>query len=298
MDRTSLDRTGVWTAGAVAAAAFAVLFWPVAAGLVFHWAQDDSYSHGFLIAPIAAWFAWERRHRAAAAPARPSAWGLAAAAASLLLLLAGLAAAELFLTRIALIGTLASAVLFLFGWAQLRVMAFPLAFLLLMVPLPAIVFNQIAFPLQLVASRFGEVALSALHIPVLREGNVIVLAEARLEVVEACSGIRSLFSLLAVGIVYGYFSDPRPPARLALAAATIPIAIVANGLRVAGTGVAAHHYGAAAAEGFFHGFSGWLVFACAFALLVAVSAALRWMAPVRRREPDRALPRPSLGAIG
>lgn len=295
MTHTGPDRTWTWAAAAAAVAAFAVLFWPVVSGLVSHWAHDDSYSHGFLVAPVAAWFAWERRHRAAAAPVRPSGWGLAAAAASLLLLLAGLAASELFLTRIALIGVLASSVLFLLGWTQLRIMAFPLAFLLLMVPLPALVFNQIAFPLQLVASRFGELAMTTLQIPVLREGNVIVLPEARLEVVEACSGIRSLFSLLAVGIVYGYFSDPRPPARVALAAATVPIAIVANGLRVAGTGVAAHLYGAAAAEGFFHAFSGWLVFACAFGLLVAVGAALRWAAPARRADRGT-LARPSLGA--
>ncbi|HXE80762.1 MAG TPA: exosortase A [Vicinamibacterales bacterium] len=284
--QTSLERAWVWIATALTAAAFVVLFRPILAGLVAQWAEDDSYSHGFLVVPIAAWFAWERRRRFRETPASPSLWGLAAALASLLLLAAGLAAAELFLTRIAIIVMIAASVLFLFGWARLRVMTFPIAFLLLMVPLPTIVFNQIAFPLQLVASRVGEVALAALQIPVLREGNVIVIPAARLEVVEACSGIRSLLSLLAVGIVYGYFTDPRPAVRAGLAAATIPIAILANGLRIAGTGVAAHLYGAAAADGFFHAFSGWLVFMVAFGLLVAVGAVLRWIAPVRAARGD------------
>ncbi len=107
----------------------------------------------------------------------------------------------------------------------------------------------------------------------LREGNVIVLAHTTLEVAEACSGIRSLISLLTLGIVYGYFTDPRGGVRTAIALSTIPIAIVANGGRVAGTGVAAHYYGAEAAQGFFHTFSGWLVFVVAFAMLFVVTHA-------------------------
>src|SRR5207244_1888849 len=157
----------------------------------------------------------------------------------------------LFLSRISLLGVLAGMILFLFGWAHLRALAFPLAFLLLMIPLPAIIFNQIAFPLQLLASRAGEYAISAADIPVLREGNVLVLANTSLEVAEACSGIRSLISLLTLGIVYGYFTDRRTIVRVVLAASTIPIAIVTNGGRVAGTGIAANYFGPEAAQGFF-----------------------------------------------
>ena len=260
-----------------AAAAFVLLFWPVLTRLAAQWGSDDNYSHGFLIVPLALWFVWDRRHRAAATPIRPSYWGLAGVAASLLLLAGGVLGAELFVTRIAMIATVASAVLFLFGPAQLRLMAFPVAFLLLMVPLPAIVFNQIAFPLQLLASHVGHLTLSALDVPVMRQGNLIILAETRLEVVEACSGIRSLVSLLTLGLVYGYFSNLPPGARALLAVMTVPLAVVANALRVAGTGVAAHHYGAAAAEGFFHAFSGWLVFGFAFAMLVALDRTVRWL---------------------
>ena len=143
-----------------------------------------------------------------------------------------------------------------------------------MVPIPAIVFNQIAFPLQLLASKGAEITLSALAIPVLREGNVIVLANTSLEVAEACSGIRSLISLVTLAIVFGYFSDTRVWARIVLALAAVPVAVAANAVRVAGTGIAAHYYGSAAAEGFFHSFSGWMLFVVAFVMLFAIQKAL------------------------
>ena len=161
----------------------------------------------------------------------------------------------------------------------MRVLFFPIAFLTLMVPLPAIIFNQITFPLQLLASRFGESVLMTAQIPVLREGNVIHLASTSLEVAEACSGIRSLISLLTLGIVYAYFMDPRATIRTILVAATVPVAIIANGLRVAGTGIAAHFIGSAAAEGFLHTFSGWLVFITAFVILLALHRLLVWRFP-------------------
>jgi exosortase len=169
--------------------------------------------------------------------------------------------------------------LYFFGWARLRVLAFPIAFLLLMIPLPAIIFNQIAFPLQLLASKFGEAALGTVDIPVLREGNVLVLANTTLEVAEACSGIRSLITLLTLGIVYGYFADSRFWVRATIALSSIPVAIVANGARVAGTGMAAHWIGPAAAEGFFHEFSGWIVFIAAFAMMLTIQRAILLVAP-------------------
>ena len=198
---------------------------------------------------------------------------------ALALVIVGRLGAELFLTRVSLIVMLAGALLFLHGWQHLRILAFPLLFLMLMVPLPAIVFNQIAFPLQLLASRVGTAGIQACAVPVLREGNVIVLADTSLEVAEACSGIRSLVSLLTIGIVYGYFTDPRPWMRTVIALSTIPIAIAANAARVTGTGVLAHYYGPEAAHGFFHTFSGWLVFVVAFLMLFIVARVLAWLAP-------------------
>ena len=262
-------------------ASFLVLYVPVLTRLAQDWIHDDNYSHGVLIIPLAAWFAWSARGRIAAMAPRPSPAGLVVVVGGLGLLLAGLLGAELFLTRISLVVVIAGVVLFMSGWAILRALAFPIGFLILMIPIPAILFNQVAFPLQLFASQVGQTALGLLGIPVLREGNVIVLAHTTLEVAEACSGIRSLISLLTLGIVYGYFIDPRGGVRLLIALATIPIAILVNGARVAGTGVAAHYYGSNAAEGFFHTFSGWLVFIVAFALVFAVAHLLVRFAPRR-----------------
>jgi exosortase len=265
-------------------AAFALLYRDVVTKLVSDWATDDNYSHGFLIVPISLYFAWERRQHLLAAVRQPSALGLVVIAGSLATLVAGILGAELFLSRVSMIGFVAGTVLFVLGWRHLRILALPIAFLLLMVPLPAIIFNQIAFPLQLLASRFGESALMMAGIPVLREGNVIILANTTLEVAEACSGIRSLVTLLTLGIVYGYFTDRRQWVRLITVLATIPIAIAANGFRVAGTGIAAHYYGSEAATGFFHTFSGWLVFVVSFAMLFAIVSVIQRV--VRPRATD------------
>jgi len=253
---------------------FSLLFSHVIVKLVHDWATDDNASHGFLIVPVALYLAWERRGQLTKLERRPSPLGFLIVLGSVAVLAAGTLGSELFLARISMLGVLAGTIVFMCGWSHLRTLAFPIAFLLLMIPLPAIVFNQIALPLQLLASRVGELTLMALGIPVLREGNVIILAHTTLEVVEACSGIRSLAALITLAVVYGYFTDRRTIVRLAIIISSIPIAVVANALRVAGTGVAAQYYGPGVAEGFFHTFSGWVVFIVAFAAMLGVRAFL------------------------
>jgi exosortase len=266
------------------AIAIALMYAGMWTGLVAQWSADDNYSHGFFVVPLALYFAWERRAAFAAAPVRPGIGGLVVLTGSLLVWAAGTLGSELFLTRVSLLGVVGGAIWFIWGARHARIMAFPVLFLLLMVPLPTIVFNQLAFPLQLLASNVGETAITAAGVPVLREGNVLHLPARTLEVAEACSGIRSLVSLLMLAIVLGYFSESRTPARVALALAAVPIAILANAARVAGTGLAAEWLGPAAAEGFFHTFSGWLVFVIAFAGLLVVQqvlARVRWSRPRR-----------------
>lgn len=260
-------------------AGITLVFWQVFVRLVDAWIVDGNYSHGFLIVPIALYFVWERREKLAAAPARPSVFGAVLLVGGIAVLLAGLWGSELFLSRVALLPVIAGTVLFLFGWNHLRILAFPIGFLFLMIPIPAIIFNQIAFPLQLQASRAGEWAIAAVGIPVLREGNLLVLAHTTLEVAEACSGIRSLVSLITLGIVYGYFMDPRGWVRALIVASAIPVAILANGARVAGTGMAAHWWGEEAAQGFFHEFSGWIVFLFAFAMILILQRIIAKLAP-------------------
>jgi exosortase len=266
-------------AAALVLGGLAIAYRSVVPGLIWQWSYDYNYSHGYLIVPLAAYFAWERRHRFMDTPSRGTNWGLIVIIGSLLTLATGVLGVELFLMRVSLLGTLSGIVLFFFGWNRLRVMAFPLAFLILMIPLPAIVFNQLTFPLQLVASRFGEMLVRAAGIAVARDGNVLVLDNITLQVAEACSGIRSLVSLLTLGIVFAYLADTRAWVRTVIVASTVPTAIVANGFRVAGTAVASHYYGAAAAEGFFHEFSGWLLFIVAFAIMVLLHRALLVLTP-------------------
>jgi exosortase len=256
-------------------AAIVWLYAGVLSSLVRQWASDDNYSHGFFIIPLAIYFGWERREELRAAVLRPRAAGLAIIGVSLLLFAAGVLAAELFLARVSMVGVVAGTILFVWGSAHLQALAFPVGFLLLMVPLPTIVFNQIAFPLQLFASRIGEVSIAAAGIPVIREGNVLELSNITLAVAEACSGIRSLVSLVTFAFVLAYFAEPRPPARAVVVLAAVPIAVLANAARVAGTGFASHWFGARAAEGFFHTFSGWLMFAVACGCLLGVQRLVR-----------------------
>jgi len=165
--------------------------------------------------------------------------------------------------------TIIGAVWLMGGTLMLRKMAFPLFLLFFMVPIPTVIYNQITFPLQILASRLADGALTVLGVPVLREGNILDLPSQRLSVVEACSGMRSLLSLTFLSLVYGYFFEKRAGVRIALFFATIPIAIVANGSRVTLTGLLSQikpEY----AEGFFHESTGWVIFMVALAILIFV----------------------------
>ena len=275
-------KKSIWGVAALTVC-FVVLYYQVIASLVNDWWSDDNYSHGFLIIPIAFYFVWERRALLKEAEKKPSAWGLVIVVGSLAMLVAGILGSEFFLPRVSMLGVLAGAILFLLGWNHLRILILPIAFLLLMIPVPAIIFNQIVFPLQLLASQFGENTIMLCQIPVLREGNVIHLANTSLEVAEACSGIRSMITLLTMGIIVGYLFDSRLWVRIAMAVGTVPIAIVANGIRVAGTGVAAHYYGAEAAEGFSHTFSGWIIYIAALIMLFILHRVIVIIAPNKQK---------------
>jgi len=269
-------------------AAFAVLVGMLYAGtgrrLVAQWWQDPDYTHGFLVLPLALYFVWERRAVLAGLHPSPSPWGAVLLGLGLAQLVLGVVGAEIFLQRTSFIVVLAGLVLLVLGTEFLKQLLFPLGFLIFMVPLPAIVMNGFAFPLQMLAARTATFCLDTGGIPVLREGNVIVLVNTRLEVAEACSGIRSLQALMCLAAVYGQLSRPSTWQKWALLAASVPIAIAANVFRVTGTGVLAHVVGQEAAEGFYHSFAGWAVFVVALALLVGCAGILarlerRW-APV------------------
>jgi exosortase len=254
-------------------AAIAFSYGQIAFGLIAQWSENDNYSHGFLIVPLAVYFGWTRRAALRRSPQRPSLWGLLVVSLGLCLYVAGIAAAELFVARLSLVGIIAGAIMFLFGPRHLRVLAFPVGFLLLMIPPPEILFNQVALPLQSFASQAGATMLRAAGVPVLRDGNVLELVSMRLEVAEACSGIRSVVSLLTFALALGEISGCETSRVVLLSITTIPLAIAANATRVAAIGLAAHAWGRPAAEGVLHGTSGLLVFALAVAVLIAVERA-------------------------
>ena len=253
-----------------------LLYWDISNALVMDWYNDPDYSHGFLVPFLSLFFVWERWDDIKRTVIQPSSWGIALLGFGLLMLVVGLVGAELYTQRCSLIAVLTGLVLLIFGWKIMWLVSLPLAFLVFMVPLPAIVVNTIAFPLQLFAAKTATFCLFSLGIPVLREGNLIALAGTTLEVAEACSGLRSLLSLLALGTVYGYFSQRSLWKRWALVVLSIPIAILANAIRVSGTGILAHHWGVEAAEGFYHTFEGWIVFIAAFVMLLICGTLLSW----------------------
>ena len=267
------DRRGAQCV-ALIAAAVAVAYWPILLRLARQWLDDENASHGLIVVPLAVYLVWVARHRWMETAVRPVRAGLLVVVASLVFYTAGILGAELYLSRISLVGVLSGATLFVWGWGHLRLIVFPLALVALSVPLPAIVLNQITFPLQLLASRVGEATIAAAGVPVLREGNVLVLADTTLEVAEACSGIRSLVSLVTLAVVAAYFRGGSAAGGAALVMLAVPIAVIANAARVAGTGLAAHAWGPGAAEGFFHTFSGWLVFIVAAGLLLLSERAI------------------------
>ncbi len=261
--------------------AVAVLYAGVVPAMVQDWRIDENYSHGFLVPAVTLYLLWDRRRDLAEAArrARGSWAGLALCLGSLALYVLGRAGAELFLQRSSLVFLLMGAVLWLWGWGVFRKALFPLAFLLFMVPLPYLVYDSVAFPLKLLAARVATETLFWLGVPVFREGNVIHLASQTLEVADACSGIRSLVSLLALSVVYAYFMGRGGWRRVLLVFSAVPIAVAANAFRVTGTGLLTHYVSPKAAEGFFHTFSGWLVFVVAFVLLFATGAVLNRIGP-------------------
>lgn len=254
-------------------------YWTVVPGMVSDWNNDPNYSHGFLVPLIAGYFAWQKWPELRSLPVSPSNLGLLVVIGSLLLLIFGFAGTEYFTMRSSLVFLLAGIILFWFGWAVFKGLLLPVGFLLFMVPLPYIVYDAMAFPLKLLVAKFSVAALKLMGIAVLREGNIIMFPQTVLEVADACSGLRSLMSLLALAVAYAVFSQRSNLMRVIMVLSAVPIAIATNMFRVIATGVLAQYYGAAAAEGFFHEFAGLAVFALAMILLFLLGALLRKVGP-------------------
>lgn len=288
----------------VIAAALSFLYASVLVMLGHDWWTDENYSHGLLVPFIIVYIVWMSRDRLKRAPQQPNLiWGSVVVAVALVMLWVGSAGAEVFVQRVSLAIMLAGVVIYFWGFKLLRLVLVPLLLLLLAIPIPSIIFNKIAFPLQLFASRCAVWLMRVFDIPVLRQGNVIELmprgasVSKKMEVVEACSGIRSLMTLVTLAVVFAYFTLPRNDKgdglgkpglagslktygfwrSVIVVLAAVPIAIATNALRVGGTGVLAHYFGSRIADGFFHSLSGWVVYIFAFILLFALGWLMDWL---------------------
>lgn len=262
----------------------AVVYRSILRDLVWQWWEDENYSHGFLVPLFSGFLIWQRR-RALAAQTPDGSWlGLPVLLGGIGALLLGDFGGENFLTRSSFIVVLAGLILFHLGPAFLRVCAFPLLFLFFAVPLPATLFYAVAFPLQSLAARNAASVLDLLGVPVLLDGNVIILSQISLGVTEACSGIRSLISLLAVAVAWAALTLSGPWGQALLVASAIPITVVANAGRVVATGLIGQWFGVDYARGFFHTFSGWVIFLLAFACLLGVQVLVQMVERRRRRE--------------
>lgn len=240
---------------------------PILYRMGVQWANDENMGHGFFVPLVAGFIVWQRRHKLAALPLKTSYWGLVLVIWAALQATVGTLGAELFTARVAFLIALVGAVLFIGGTAWLRALAFPLTLLLFMIPIPAIIYAALTLRLQMLASELGEILISAMGIPVLRAGNTLRLPSQTLDIAEACSGIRSLLSLGFLSLVYAYFMDKRVWMRWALLIATIPIAIGANGIRVALTGLLSE-VNTDLAKGLFHETEGYIVFIVALVALI------------------------------
>jgi len=267
-----------WQLGVLAALSL-WLYGPTLIHLLGQWWRDPNFSHGFFVPVFSAFVVWQERERLERLTPQPSWSGLLLLAFALLVLIIGQLGAELFLARFSLLLLLAGLLVLFRGWNYFSALLFPWCFLLLMIPIPNIVFNQITFPLQILASKVAAEALPLLGVPILREGNVINLPSMALEVAEACSGIRSLMSLLTLAIIYGYLLERRVALRWILALAAIPISVAANSVRIIGTGLLVQYWDPDKAQGFFHAFSGWLIFLVSLLMLYFLHKLLVWLLP-------------------
>jgi len=249
---------------------FLILYYPVFLKLIHDWEVDPDYSHGYFIPLIALFMVWMSKDKLKNAHIASRKYGLVILILGLLQLTVSWVGNEYFLQGTSMILVLLGMSLFLGGPEITKILAVPMLYLVFMVPLPSIIWNKIAFPLALFASTVSAEAISALGISILREGNILTLSNITLQVAEACSGLRSLITLLALSAFLAFLADQNKTKKIILFLSAVPIALLSNAIRLVGTAVLARYWGASAADGFIHGFSGWAVFVLGLGMLVGV----------------------------
>lgn len=255
---TSIDRA--WLPLSIVVLSFVGLYYHVFGKLVYDWLNNDNYSHGFLIPFIAGYLIWQRRKRLSRLMLKPSNYGLIILLVGLCIFLIAYIGAELFTMRFSMLIVIWGLIVFLLGYQFGKATLVPVAYLAFMIPLPAIIWNKVAFPLKLFATKMAVGVISWLDIPVYREGNIIHLSNTTLQVVDACSGMRSLGSLLALGAAFVFITHHSKTKKWILFLSAVPIAVLLNIVRLSATAALAQRYGAQITKGFLHESSGILVF--------------------------------------
>jgi len=251
---------------------FLSLYYNVIYKMTIDWMSNDNYSHGFLIPIIAGYLIWQRKDRLTQTHLTPSNTGFVLLIFSLVFFLIANIGAELFTMRFSMLMVIFSLVVFFAGWEFSKILFLPISYLLFMIPFPAIIWNKIAFPLKLFATKMAISVIKLLNIPVYGEGNIIHLANTTLEVVDACSGLRSLTSLLALSAALALITEHSGLKKNIIFLSAIPIAIFLNIVRLSATAILARYYGPDIAQGFLHEASGILIFIMAFLLLFAINS--------------------------
>lgn len=251
-----------------------LIYWPVLTRLLIYLSNNDDYSYGLIIPFVSAYIIYQKWPQIQQTPKQPSWWGFLFIIGGLLLNIIGELAADLYVPRISFIVTLSGILILLGGWHLVRLLLFPLLLLVLMVPLPELITNKLTMPLQLISSNLAANFLQLIGIPVHRQGNIIDLGVRQMQIVDACSGLRYILALLALGVIFCYFYQRQIWKIIILLLTLIPATIFANGIRVAGMGIFP-----ALLEGFWHAFSGWLIFVFCFGILAGVNYILNRLSP-------------------
>lgn len=259
--------------------AFMACYYTTIMGLIYLWQTDGDYSYAPILPIISGYIIWTKRKELAAAPVTTSWPGAIAFLILLAISIYGILGSSPSAVRPAIPLVLLAITLFCFGKERFKLLLFPLFLLVFMIPLPTLIQTRIGIPLKIISTRLGEGLLRLAGVSVFVEGNIIDLGVTQLQVVDACSGLRYILPLLALGVIFAYFFEKSRWKQIALVASTIPIAIFANGFRIGITGYLAQHFGREAANGFFHGFSGWLIFVFALSLMAGFYGLLRTVFP-------------------
>ena len=297
MKSINTSKVRIATATSVLGAVFLLAYFGVLKGLFDTWYNNEDYSYGFLIPLVAAYLIWEKKGQLKSIRVSSNWMGAPFFFFFLLVSIYGMLGSSPSAVRPAIPFMLLAIVLFCFGKSALKAVWFPLFFLVFMIPLPTVVQTGIGVPLKLLSTKLGAVLLHLFGVSVFVQGNVIDLGVTQLQVVDACSGLRYILPLLALGVLFAYFFEKTKWKQVALVIFTIPVSVITNGIRIGATGILAQKYGSGMAEGFFHDFSGWVVFMFAFALLFGFMFLLKLFAKPAPEAPENRISEEGLESV-